>query len=880
MKKELNQKYNHQEVERGKYQYWLDNDVFYADPASEKEPFTIVIPPPNVTGKLHLGHAWDTTIQDLIIRLKRMQGYNALYLPGMDHAGIATQAKVEARLREDGLFRQDLGREKFLEKVWDWKEEYASSIREQWQKLGLSLDYTKERFTLDEGLSDAVAKVFVDLYNKNIIYRGHRIINWDPAQQTALSNIEVIYEDIPGFEHYFKYMYADGSGEYLTIMTTRPETMFGDGAIAVHPDDSRYQDVIGKEVIVPLTGVKIPIITDTYVDMEKGSGAVKITPAHDPNDFEVGLRHDVPQEIIMNPDGTMVHSERVPEKYRGLDRFAARKQYVADLEAAGFVIELKPMVHAVGHSERSGVIVEPYLSDQWFVKMEHLAQNSIKAQEDEATRVDFYPARFEKVFLRWMENVQDWCISRQLWWGHQIPAWYHKTTGEIYVGVEPPHDTENWEQDEDVLDTWFSSALWPFSTLGWPNESDPLFKTFFPTNVLVTGYDIIFFWVSRMMFQSLEFTDKRPFEDVLIHGLIRDSEGRKMSKSLGNGIDPMEAIEQYGADSLRYFLVTNTAPGQDVRYSEEKIIAAGNFANKIWNAAKFVLMHSGATDVNFNPDALDYVDQWILQKLNVTIDNITYNSDKYEFGEVGRTLYSFIWDDFCNWYLELSKPVLFGEDDANKTNKKKMLLFVLNQIVRLLHPFMPYITEEIWQALPGTNGSLAVAPYPKPNTDITISEDAKATVELMVEAIVAVRQIRSDYQVGSAKALPVVIECRDIETVERFMLQEEYLKYFMRTDELIITDVKQEQDNAERKIFATFSVIVPLEHLVNQAEQKAKLMAERKRLLSEVERSEKMLANKKFLEKAPAEKVEDEQKKLARYNENLQRVEEQLAKFE
>jgi len=880
MKKELNQKYNHQEVERGKYQYWLDNEVFYADPASEKEPFTIVIPPPNVTGKLHLGHAWDTTIQDLIIRLKRMQGYNALYLPGMDHAGIATQAKVEARLREDGLFRQDLGREKFLEKVWDWKEEYASSIREQWQKLGLSLDYTKERFTLDEGLSDAVAKVFVDLYNKNIIYRGHRIINWDPAQQTALSNIEVIYEDIPGFDHYFKYMYADGSGEYLTIMTTRPETMFGDGAIAVHPDDSRYQDVIGKEVIVPLTGVKIPIITDTYVDMEKGSGAVKITPAHDPNDFEVGLRHDVPQEIIMNPDGTMANSERVPEKYRGLDRFAARKQYVADLEAAGFVIELKPMVHAVGHSERSGVIVEPYLSDQWFVKMEHLAQNSIKAQEDEATRVDFYPARFEKVFLRWMENVQDWCISRQLWWGHQIPAWYHKTTGEIYVGVEPPHDIENWEQDEDVLDTWFSSALWPFSTLGWPNESDPLFETFFPTNVLVTGYDIIFFWVSRMMFQSLEFTDKRPFEDVLIHGLIRDSEGRKMSKSLGNGIDPMEAIEQYGADSLRYFLVTNTAPGQDVRYSEEKIIAAGNFANKIWNAAKFVLMHSGATDVNFDADALDYVDQWILQKLNVTIENITYNADKYEFGEVGRTLYSFIWDDFCNWYLELSKPVLFGEDDANKTNKKKMLLFVLNQIVRLLHPFMPYITEEIWQALPGTNGSLAVASYPKPITNITISEDAKATVELMVEAIVAVRQIRSDYQVGSAKALPVVIECRDIETVERFMLQEEYLKYFMRTDELIITDVKQEQDNAERKIFATFSVIVPLEHLVNQAEQKAKLAAERKRLLSEVERSEKMLANKKFLEKAPAEKVADEQKKLARYNENLQRVEEQLAKFE
>jgi len=879
MKKELSQKYNHKEVEQGKYQYWLDNNVFYADPNSEKEPFTIVIPPPNVTGKLHLGHAWDTTIQDLIIRLKRMEGYNALYLPGMDHAGIATQAKVEARLREDGIFRHDLGREKFLDKVWEWKEEYAESIREQWQKLGLSLDYTKERFTLDDGLSDAVAKVFVDLYNKDIIYRGNRIINWDPAQQTALSNIEVIYEDIPGFEHYFKYMYADGSGEYLTIMTTRPETMFGDGAIAVHPDDERYTDVIGKEVIVPLTGVKIPIIADTYVDMEKGSGAVKITPAHDPNDFEVGLRHDVPQEIIMNPDGTMAATDRVPTKYQGLDRFEARAQYIADMEAAGLVIELKPFTHAVGHSERSGAIVEPYLSEQWFVKMEDLAQNSIKAQEDEATRVDFYPQRFEKVFLRWMENVQDWCISRQLWWGHQIPAWYHKETGEVYVGLEAPKDIENWRQDEDVLDTWFSSALWPFSTLGWPNEDDPLFKAFFPTNVLVTGYDIIFFWVSRMMFQSLEFTGQKPFDDVLIHGLIRDAEGRKMSKSLGNGIDPMDAIDEYGADSLRYFLVTNTAPGQDVRYIEEKIVAAGNFANKIWNAARFVLMHSGETDTNFDAGRLDYTDQWIIGRLNETIENVTYNSDKYEFGEVGRALYSFIWDDFCNWYLELSKPVLFGEDETAKENKKKMLLFMLDQIVRLLHPFMPYITEEIWQAMPDTDGPLVLASYPKPLTNVHISEDATKAVELMMEAIIAVRQIRADYQVGSSKALPVVIECKDVDTLERFELQTEYLKYFMRTDELIITDVKQTQDNAERKIFADFTVIVPMEHLVDVEEQKATLRAERDRLSAEVKRAEQMLANKNFIEKAPAEKVEAERTKLDNYKENLERIEAQLKEF-
>lgn len=878
MKKELAQKYNHKAIEEGKYQYWLDNNCFYADEKSDKEPFTIVIPPPNVTGKLHIGHAWDTAIQDIIIRLKRMQGYNALYLPGMDHAGIATQAKVEERLREDGILRHDLGRDKFLEQVWAWKEEYAENIREQWEKLGLSLDYTKERFTLDDGLSEAVKKVFVDLYNKEIIYRGNRIINWDPVQQTALSNIEVIYKDVAGFEHYFKYMFADNSGDYLTIMTTRPETMFGDGAIAVNPKDDRYTALIGKEVIVPLTGVKIPIIADEYVDMEKGSGCVKITPAHDPNDFEVGLRHNIPQEIIMNTDGTMATTARVPEKYQGMDRFEARRTYIADIEAADLLVELKPITHSVGHSERSGAVVEPYLSKQWFVKMAELAENSIAAQVSADNRVDFFPERFEKVFLRWMEDVQDWCISRQLWWGHQIPAWYHNETGAVYVGEQPPHDLVNWTQDEDVLDTWFSSALWPFSTLDWPNTTSPLFETFFPTNVLVTGYDIIFFWVSRMIFQSLEFTGKKPFDHVVIHGLIRDAEGRKMSKSLGNGIDPMDVIEQYGADSLRYFLVTNTSPGQDVRYMEEKVEAASNFANKIWNAARFVLMHSAQATINFELGNLDDIDKWMLNRLNETITNINYNADKYEFGEVGRALYNFIWDDFCNWYIELSKPVLYGDDVIQKENKKKMLLFVLEQTMRLLHPFMPYITEEIWSALPHTKTSLAVASYPESITNLH-AESAVKNTELLMEAIVAMRQIRADYNVAPSKPLSVVLECTNLEVVENFMLQKEYLEAFMRTDELIITDRKQDIEHAERKIFTKFMLIVPMEHLVDFAEQKEKLIKEQARLGQEITRCEKMLSNERFVAKAPQAKIAEEQAKLQDYQQQLTLVEEQLKKI-
>ncbi|HEY9582442.1 MAG TPA: valine--tRNA ligase, partial [Savagea sp.] len=621
------------------------------------------IPPPNVTGKLHLGHAWDTTLQDILIRMKRMQGYDALWLPGMDHAGIATQARVEGQLREQGISRYDLGREKFLEKTWEWKEEYAGHIRDQWAKLGLALDYSKERFTLDEGLSEAVRHVFVKMYEKGLIYRGEYIINWDPQTKTALSDIEVIHKDVNGAFYHMRYPLADGSGS-IEIATTRPETMLGDTAVAVHPEDERYKHLIGKMVKLPIVGREIPIVADDYVDMEFGSGAVKITPAHDPNDFEIGNRHDLPRVLVMNEDGTMNANAG---KYEGMDRFECRKQIVKDLQEMGVLFEIEDHLHSVGHSERSGAVVEPYLSTQWFVKMQPLAEESIRVQQSE-DKVNFVPERFEKTYLNWMENIHDWCISRQLWWGHRIPAWYHKETGEVYVGMEAPEDVENWTQDEDVLDTWFSSALWPFSTMDWPNTESDMFKRYYPNDTLVTGYDIIFFWVSRMIFQGLEFTGERPFKDVLIHGLVRAEDGRKMSKSLGNGVDPMDVIEQYGADALRYFLATGSSPGQDLRYSTEKVESIWNFANKIWNASRFALMNmDGLTYDEINLDGKRSVaDDWILTRLNETIETVTNLSDKYEFGEVGRALYNFIWDDLCDWYIEMAKLPLYGEDEEAK----------------------------------------------------------------------------------------------------------------------------------------------------------------------------------------------------------------------
>ncbi|WP_200899307.1 valine--tRNA ligase [Enterococcus cecorum] len=870
----LSSKYNPQEVEAGRYQEWLEKDLFKPSGDKKAKPYSIVIPPPNVTGKLHLGHAWDTTLQDMIIRQKRMQGYDTLWLPGMDHAGIATQAKVEAKLQEQGISRYDLGREKFVEQVWDWKEEYATHIREQWGKLGISVDYSRERFTLDEGLSKAVRKVFVSLYEKGLIYRGEYIINWDPKARTALSDIEVIHKDVEGAFYHMTYDLADGSGT-VEIATTRPETMLGDTAVAVHPDDERYQHLIGKNVILPIVNKEIPVVADTYVDMEFGTGVVKITPAHDPNDFEVGNRHDLPRVNVMNEDGTM---NELAGKYAGMDRFEARKAIVKELEELGRLVKIEKMVHSVGHSERTGVVVEPRLSTQWFVKMAPLAKRAIENQETEDA-VEFYPPRFNQTFLRWMENVHDWVISRQLWWGHQIPAWYHKETGEMYVGMQAPEDSENWVQDSDVLDTWFSSALWPFSTMGWPDTDNEDFKRYFPTNTLVTGYDIIFFWVSRMIFQSLEFTDSRPFKNVLIHGLIRDEQGRKMSKSLGNGIDPMEVIEKYGADALRWFLSNGSAPGQDVRFSYEKMDAAWNFINKIWNASRFVLMNvEGMSAADLHLDGQKSVaDRWILTRLNETIEKVTHLFDRFEFGEAGRNLYNFIWDDFCDWYIEMSKETLYGDNPEAKRMNQAVLVYVLDNIVRLLHPIMPFVTEEIFSKLPTTTGSIVVASYPEENE--FSDESAAEGMEVLKEVIRAVRNIRAEVNTPLSKAVTLLIQAND-EKVQAFLTaNQNYIMRFCNPDELVIATELAVPDMAMSQVITGATIYLPLANLINLTEEIARLEKELAKLDGEVKRVQGKLANERFVSKAPQAVVEQERAKEADYLEKQQAVAQRIAQL-
>ncbi|UNT56934.1 valine--tRNA ligase [Lysinibacillus capsici] len=855
-------KYDPQSIEAGRYEWWLQGKFFEAQPESGKKPYSIVIPPPNVTGKLHLGHAWDTTLQDILIRMKRMQGYDALWLPGMDHAGIATQAKVEAKLREDNITRYDLGREKFLEKTWEWKEEYAGHIRDQWAKLGLGLDYTRERFTLDKGLSDAVKTVFVQLYEKGLIYRGERIINWDPAAKTALSDIEVIYQDVQGAFYHMKYPLADGSG-YVEVATTRPETMLGDSGVAVHPNDERYQHLIGKNVILPIVGREIPIVADEYVDMEFGTGVVKMTPAHDPNDFEVGNRHNLERILVMNEDGTM---NDLADKYKGMDRFECRKQIVADLQEAGVLIRIEEHMHSVGHSERSGAVVEPYLSAQWFVKMQPLADASLELQKDEEGKVNFVPARFENTYSRWMENIRDWCISRQLWWGHQIPAWYHNETGEIYVGKEAPADAENWTQDEDVLDTWFSSALWPFSTMGWPDEANEEYKRYYPTNTLVTGYDIIFFWVSRMIFQGLEFTDQRPFKDVLIHGLVRDGEGRKMSKSLGNGVDPMDVIEQYGADSLRYFLATGSSPGQDLRYTTEKVEAVWNFANKIWNASRFALMNmDGMTydEIDLTGEK-SVADKWILTRLNETIERVTSLAERYEFGEVGRELYNFIWDDFCSWYIEMAKLPLYGEDEAAKKTTRSILAYVLDQTMRLLHPFMPFITEEIWQHLPHEGESITVAAWPTVRTDLHFADEAD-NMKLLMDIIRSVRNIRAEVNTPMSKKVPLFISAKDAATAAVLEENQAYLEKFCNPDTLTIGEGLEAPGQSMTAVVTGAQVFLPLVGLINLEEEIARLEKELEKWAKEVKLVTGKLSNEKFVSKAPEALVNAEREKLADY---------------
>ncbi|GGI66768.1 valine--tRNA ligase [Enterococcus alcedinis] len=860
-KKELSTKYQPQEVEAGRYEEWLQKDLFKPSGNKEAKPYSIVIPPPNVTGKLHLGHAWDTALQDIIIRQKRMQGYDTLWLPGMDHAGIATQAKVEEKLREQGRTRYDLGREKFVEEVWSWKEEYAGHIREQWATLGLSLDYSRERFTLDDGLSDAVRKVFVKLYEKELIYRGEYIINWDPQAKTALSDIEVIHKDIEGAFYHMSYPLADGTG-VVKIATTRPETMLGDTAVAVHPEDARYKDLIGKMVILPLVNKEIPIIADDYVDMEFGTGVVKITPAHDPNDFEVGNRHNLPRVNVMNDDATMNDLAGV---YAGMDRFAARKQIVKDLEAIGRLDKIEKMIHSVGHSERTGVVVEPRLSTQWFVKMKPLAEKAIANQATDDA-VNFYPPRFNQTFLRWMENIHDWVISRQLWWGHQIPAWYHKETGELHVSMEAPSDIENWVQDPDVLDTWFSSALWPFSTMGWPDETNEDYQRYFPNNTLVTGYDIIAFWVSRMIFQSLEFTDQRPFENVLIHGLIRDEEGRKMSKSLGNGIDPMEVIEQYGADALRWFLSNGSSPGQDVRFSYEKMDAAWNFINKIWNASRFVLMN--IEDMELADLSLEgektVADRWILSRLNETIEKVTTLFERFEFGEAGRQLYNFIWDDFCDWYIEMSKETLYGENETAKTMNKSVLVHVLDQSLRLLHPIMPFVTEEIWSKLPHEGESLVVAEYPVVHKE-WIDEVATTGMETLKELIRSVRNIRAEVNTPLSKAITLLIHTHD-SAIETFLLENKnYIERFCNPEELVISSTIEAPEMAMSAILTGATIYLPLADLINIDEEIERLNKELIKWTQEVKRVQGKLSNERFVSNAPDEVVAQERAKEADY---------------
>lgn len=863
---ELAPKYDPRAVEEGRYQTWLDEDLFKPSGDKKAHPYSIVIPPPNVTGKLHLGHAWDTSIQDTLIRFKRMQGYDTLYLPGMDHAGIATQAKVEEKLRKQGQDRHQLGREKFIKQVWDWKDEYASIIKSQWGKMGLSLDYSRERFTLDDGLSKAVRKVFVKLYEEGLIYRGQYIINWDPKLETALSDIEVIHKDDNGAFYHINYPLADGTGS-VEIATTRPETMFGDTAVAVAPGDERYKDLVGKELILPLVGRHIPVIEDQHVDPDFGTGLVKITPAHDPNDFLVGNRHNLQRINVMNDDGTM---NEQAGKYAGMDRFDCRKALVEDLKNEGYLLRIEPIVHSVGHSERSGVQIEPRLSTQWFVKMKPLADKVLSNQKED-DKVNFVPERFEGTLEHWMENVHDWVISRQLWWGHRIPAWYNKKTGEMVVQEEAPKDIENWDQDNDVLDTWFSSALWPFSTLGWPDEEAADFKRYFPTNALVTGYDIIFFWVSRMIFQSLHFTKRRPFENVVLHGLIRDEQGRKMSKSLGNGIDPMDVVEKYGADSLRWFLLNGTAPGQDTRFSYTKMDSAWNFINKIWNASRFVIMNlpeDAAAAHMPDVDTFDLSDKWIFDKLNRVVKKVTRLFDEFQFGEAGREMYNFIWNDFCDWYIEISKVALNGTDEILKKHKQDNLVWILDQILRLIHPIMPFVTEKLWLSMPHNGKSIMVASYPVEHPEFE-NHVAEQDMEFLIEIIKAVRNIRMEVNAPMSSAIDIMIQLDNSKDKHILLDNRDYVENFLHPKSLVVDTNVVAPKLAKSAVIAGAQIFVPLAELVDLSEEIAKMDKEIDHLQEEVKRCKAKLANKGFVDHAPEAVIEKEKAKQADYESQL-----------
>ena len=840
----LDKKYNHIETEKDKYNIWKEKGYFKADNTSDKTPFCVVIPPPNVTGKLHIGHAYDTAIQDAIIRYKRMQGYDTLWLPGMDHAAIATEAKVVKKLKEEGIDKYEYGREKFLDACWDWTHEYGDNIRNQWAGLGLSVDYTRERFTLDEDLNKAVRKVFVDYYNKGLIYRGEKIINWDPVAKTALSNEEVIYKEEKSAFYHLKYKLED-SEDYLDVATTRPETLFGDTAVAVNEKDKRYKKFVGKNVILPIMNKPIPVITDEHADMEKGTGCVKITPAHDPNDFEVGNRHNLERVVIMNDDATM--NENVPEKYQGMTREDCREELLKDLKKEKLLLEVEPLVHEVGHSERTGVMVEPMIKEQWFVKMEPLAKKVLETQKDKDKKINFVPKRFEKILNHWMEISYDWCISRQLWWGHRIPAWYKD--GEIYVGMEAPKE-KGWVQDEDVLDTWFSSALWPFSTLGWPEKTKD-FERYFPTDCLVTGYDIIFFWVARMAFQSEYLTDSRPFKDCVIHGLIRDKQGIKMSKSLGNVVDPFEMINKYGADSLRFYLATDGSFGTDIKFDEVKLSSTWNFINKIWNASRFALMNmEDLTEIKL--DNLKPEDKWILTKYEKVVKSITKHMDKYEFNLAGSEIYDFTWNYFCDYYIEMAKYSL--EDTATKST----LCYVLTGILKILHPFMPFVTEEIYSMLPvKEEESIMISEYPKYTKKLVFDAEEKA-VDDQVEFIKNFRNIKAENNI--TKDMKVMFDTDD---------DNDLIVKMLKIKENI---VKKPLGMKAYKVFSTrVKAQIFFEKIETEADKAAK-KAEIELLKASIARREKLLSNENYVKKAPEKIVNMDRKKLEEEKKKLEEL--------
>ena len=845
----LDKKYEHKNTEANKYQIWKEKGYFKADNTSDKTPFCIVIPPPNVTGKLHIGHAYDTSLQDVIVRYKRMQGFDTLWLPGMDHAAIATEAKVVKKLKDQGIDKYEYGREKFLEACWDWTREYGGSIRDQWAGLGLSVDYSRERFTLDDDLNRAVRKVFVDYYNQGIIYRGERIINWDPEAQTALSNEEVIYKDVEGAFYHLKYKVA-GSDEFLDVATTRPETLFGDTAVAVNPEDERYKHLIGKTVILPVLNKEIPIVADEHADPEFGTGCVKITPAHDPNDFEVGNRHNLERVVVMNSDATMNENAG---KYCGMTREKCREELLKDLESEGLLLSIEKMTHSVGHSERTGVMVEPYLSKQWFVKMGPLAAKVLKFQKDKDKKVNFVPKRFEKILNHWMEISYDWCISRQLWWGHRIPAWYRDE--ELYVGMEAP-EGEGWKQDEDVLDTWFSSALWPFSTLGWPDKTVDL-ERYFPTDCLVTGYDIIFFWVARMTFQSEYLNDVRPFKDCVIHGLIRDKEGRKMSKSLGNGVDPFDMVDKYGADSLRYYLSTDGSMGMDLRFDEVKLTSTWNYINKIWNASRFTLMNiEDLTKVEFKNLKLE--DKWILTKYNKVLKSVTKHMDKYEFNLAGAEIYDFVWTDFCSSYIELSKYNL----ESNTT--KSVLYTVLMGILKMLHPFMPFVTEEIYGMLPIKDAeSIMISEYPKYNKKHVFEEEMLLVDEILKD-IVEIRNIKANNNIK--KDAKVLITSDNEEALSIYKAQLKITKEY---------EITSPETDLASKTFKSNHVEITYYYEEEKIDT-ALLEEEIKKLEASIARRKNLLSNENYVNKAPANIVEQDRKKLEEEEQKLENLKQQI----